>query len=96
MDGIKGIYGNAALPAGQTVKRTDKGDFLNTLKGFVERVDEDIQGADRKAEEFAVGKRYDLHEIMVSTEQADLSFKLLLQMRNKLLEAYQEIMRMQM
>lgn len=72
-----------------------KGGFLETLKGFTERVDRQMQEADRKAEELAVGKPFDLHEIAIATEKADLSFRLLLQIRNKLLEAYQEIMRMQ-
>jgi flagellar hook-basal body complex protein FliE len=58
-------------------------------------VNEELQQADGKMEEFAVGKRSDLHEVVVATEKADISFKLLLQVRNKLLEAYQEIMRMQ-
>lgn len=72
-----------------------KSSFLDTLKGFTEKVDRQMQEADRKAQEFAVGKSFDLHEIVIATEKADVSFRLLLQIRNKLLEAYQEIMRMQ-
>ena len=44
--------------------------------------------------EFAVGKRQDLHEIMIASEKANLSFKFLLEIRNKLLDAYREVMRM--
>ena len=77
------------------VEKADKGGFADTLKGFVSNVDQQIQDASRKAEEFAVGKRHDLDEIVVSTEKADISLRLLLQIRNKLLDAYQEIMRMQ-
>jgi flagellar hook-basal body complex protein FliE len=68
---------------------------VDTLKSFTGEVDQEIKGANRKTEEFAVGKEYDLHEIMIASEKADLSFRLLLQIRNKLLDAYQEIMRMQ-
>jgi flagellar hook-basal body complex protein FliE len=72
-----------------------KTSFADALKGFAAEVDRQLQDANRKTEEFAVGKRFDLHEIMVSTEKADLSLRLLMQIRNKLLDAYQEIMRMQ-
>ena len=57
-------------------------------------MDREIKETDRKMEDFAVGKQYNLHEIMIASEKADLSFRFLLQIRNKLLEAYQEIMRM--
>ena len=45
--------------------------------------------------EFAVGERQNLHEIMITSEKAGISFKLLMEIRNNLLEAYKEIMRMQ-
>jgi flagellar hook-basal body complex protein FliE len=68
---------------------------VDTLKAFASQVDHEIGEANRKTEEFAVGKEYDLHEIVIASEKADLSFRLLLQIRNKLLDAYQEVMRMQ-
>lgn len=43
----------------------------------------------------AVGDEKNVHETMLAIEKADLSFRLLLQVRNKLLGAYQEIMRLQ-
>jgi flagellar hook-basal body complex protein FliE len=57
-------------------------------------VDGALKEADQSVRDLAVGKRHDLHEIMIATEKADVSFKFLMQIRNKLLEAYQEIMRM--
>ena len=69
-------------------------DFQETLKSFYDHVDRQLKEADQMVGEFAVGKRHDIHEIMIATEKAGLSFKLLLQIRNKFLEAYQEIMRM--
>ncbi|MEW6667032.1 MAG: flagellar hook-basal body complex protein FliE [Thermodesulfobacteriota bacterium] len=98
MDAIKAISAAQTQPP---ISRTVKGDsgqgrtFLDTLKSFTGQVDQEINRANRKSEEFAVGKDYDLHEIMIATEKADLSFRLLLQIRNKLLDAYQEVMRMQ-
>ena len=74
---------------------TKNRDFLETLKSFYNQVDRQLKEADQKVGEFAVGKTEDLHEIMIASEKANLSFKLLLQIRNKFLEAYREIMRMQ-
>ena len=69
-------------------------DFQETLKSFYDHVDRQLKEADQMVGEFAVGKRHDLHEIMIASEKAGISFNLLLQIRNKFLEAYQEIMRM--
>lgn len=69
--------------------------FGDTLKTFCRQVDDQMTEANQKTEEFAVGKNYDLHEVIIATEKADLSFRLLNQIRNKVLDAYQEIMRMQ-
>ncbi|MBW1729674.1 MAG: flagellar hook-basal body complex protein FliE [Deltaproteobacteria bacterium] len=89
-------FGPQLTPSTAT-KPQKKGDedFVDTLKRFVENVDSRIQKADYMMEAFAVGKRTDLHNVMIETEKADLSLRLLLRIRNKLVEAYQEIMRMQ-
>ena len=95
MDPLSGIGGGNGLPdIGQDTKRPASG-FAETLKSFTRHVDEQIKEADRKTQEFAAGKRQDLHEIMIASEKANLSFRLLLQIRNKLIEAYQQIERMQ-
>lgn len=76
-------------------KVTGSHSFSETLKSFYSQVNDQISEANQKTGEFATGKHHDLHEIMIATEKADISFRLLLQIRNKLLEGYQEIMRMQ-
>ena len=73
---------------------TDGGDFQKVLKSLITQVDSHIKEAEQKTEEFVLGKRHDLHEIMIASEKADLSFQFLVQIRNKLIEAYSEIMRM--
>ena len=69
--------------------------FEETLKTLISRVDTQIKESDRKAEEFAVGQNHDLHQVMIAAEKAEISFQFLLQIRNKLMDAYQELMRMQ-
>jgi flagellar hook-basal body complex protein FliE len=95
MDAIKGIPTYPGQFTGVNPEKVVKSEFPEILKQFVGHVEEEIQKADNVAKEFAVGERYGLHEVMIAAEEADLSFRFLLQIRNKLLEAYQEIMRMQ-
>jgi flagellar hook-basal body complex protein FliE len=51
--------------------------------------------ADRAAEQIAAGETKNLHGAMIKLEEADISLRLMVQVRNKAVEAYQEIMRMQ-
>jgi len=96
MDPVKSLMSNQghAIDTGKNRVGQDD-DFLKTLKSYVYQVDHQIKETDEKVKEFAVGKRHDIHEIMIAGEKSHLSFKLLMQVRNKLLEAYHEIMRMQ-
>ena len=95
MDSINNISnGSFTIPGVEKKQRSGDGGFQDVLKSVVSNADNRIKEANQKAEEFAVGKKHDLHEIMIASEKADLSFRFLLQIRNKLLEAYQEIMRM--
>ena len=96
MDPLKDVSSNSLYPVSGPSKRPSAGQkgFQDTLGSLISQVDSQIKEADRKAEDFATGKKYNLHEIMIAAEKADLSFRFLLQVRNKLIEAYQEIMRM--
>jgi len=51
--------------------------------------------ADRMSQEFAVGKSDNVHELMITLTEAKLALDLTIQVRNRAVEAYQEIMRMQ-
>ncbi len=65
--------------------------FANELKA----VNTSLVGADHEVQQLAVGEAGSLHEVMIHLEEAKLSFQLLAQVRNRLLDAYQEVMRMQ-
>jgi flagellar hook-basal body complex protein FliE len=96
MDSIRDITGGSNLQPSSKIANsgTSQVSFKDTLKSLTLEVNRQLKEADRKAEEFALGKKNDLHEVMIASEKADLSLRFLLQIRNKLLEAYQEIMRM--
>ena len=51
--------------------------------------------ADKSVEDLVVGKSKNIHETMIALNKADIAFRMTLQVRNKLVEAYQEIIRMQ-
>ncbi len=69
--------------------------FGKALMNAIEGLDSVQKSADDKAMELATGEPVDLHDVMISRETASLHMQLALQVRNKLVEAYQDVMRMQ-
>jgi len=65
------------------------------LTESVDKVNDLQLQADRGAKELLAGRNKNIHETMMSIEKADMSFRLMMQVRNKVIEAYREIMRMQ-
>ncbi len=70
--------------------------IANTFSRLFDEVNSLQLNADRKVEEFATSKEKDVHGTMIALQKADLSLRLLLQVRSKLTAAYQEIMRIQL
>ena len=69
--------------------------FKEMLHDAIDTVS-NLQGnADRLMTQLATGETQDLHQVMIAVEKVNLALQLTLQIRNKMLEAYQEIMRMQ-
>ena len=69
--------------------------FVETLRGALDQADQLKQAADGKVAQVLAGNGGDVHSAMIAVEKADLSFQLMLQVRNKIVAAYQEISRMQ-
>jgi flagellar hook-basal body complex protein FliE len=95
MDSIGQI--NSSLPPlayGRSSTKTGEMGFDDTLKNLISQVDDQLRESAQKTEDFATGKNQSIHEVMIASEKAGISLKFLMQVRNKLLEAYQEIMRM--
>src|SRR5215467_1804557 len=72
------------------------GAFQEVLSGAIQRVEAFGQNASASVERFLSGENEELHTTILATQQAELSMELFLQARNKVVSAYQEIMRMQM
>jgi flagellar hook-basal body complex protein FliE len=72
-----------------------KSEFMETLESAIDQVQQ-LQGqADNKVETLLQGNGTDIHSAMIAVEKADLSFQLMMQVRNKIVQAYQEVSRMQ-
>ena len=69
--------------------------FATLLKDMVSEVSELQHTAADKENQFLKGEISDVHEVMIATEEASVAFSLLMEIRNKLLDSYREIMRMQ-
>ncbi len=69
--------------------------FDNTLKGFIAEVNKLQQDAGESINKLAAGEINDVHDVMVAVEKASTSFELMMQIRNKILDAYREVMRTQ-
>ena len=73
-----------------------QGTFGAVFADAVTRVENYRRDAERAVDRFVSGQDEDLHNVAIATQQAELSFELFLQAKNKMVQAYQEIMRMQL
>ena len=94
------IRGDALKPSTVADKAKDAGqgdkvDFSTILKNKVNEINQLQLDADQAITKVELGNSGSIHDAIIALEKADLSFRKMIQVRNKILEAYQEIMRMQ-
>lgn len=82
-------------PIGASATKAGTG-FGDILKDAIKRVEASRVAADEAVKNFVTGKSEDLHSTALAGQQASLDFELLLQVRNKVVQGYQEVMRMQL
>lgn len=86
----------AAAPQLQKLGSSGKGDdFANTMMDALKQVNETQQESQQLRDKFMANQPVDLDDLMISMEKASTALQLTMQVRNKLLEAFQEINRMQ-
>jgi flagellar hook-basal body complex protein FliE len=78
----------------ETSSGTSQGSFASTLTDFVDSVDAKSHAADQANTDILTGKSDNIHQAMISMQEASISFDLLVQVRNKLVDAYKELSRM--
>ena len=82
------------LPTAKQTSQSGSASFGQMLKGSLERVHQLQTEADARITKLANGEQTDIHQTMIAVEKADVSFELLMQIRNKLIAAYDKVMRM--
>lgn len=68
---------------------------FEALGDYLGSVNQLTQVSDAKQKDLAMGKDVELHDVMIAAEKASVAVNLTMQIRNKLVESYQEVMRMQ-
>ncbi len=87
LDGVAGVTGAAGAEGTSS--------FRDTVKSMLADVNNKIATSDQAQRDLASGKTNDLQKVVTSVEEANLAMNFTMAMRTKLLEAYQEIARMQ-
>jgi flagellar hook-basal body complex protein FliE len=83
---------NAAGPGASS----GSGAFQNVLEGAINNLQSLQNNAGSAAQKFMSGENEELHTVALAGQQAELAFELGLQVRNKIVSAYQEVMKMQL
>lgn len=92
---IQGIGPNVLQSLSPKSEPQEEGpSFKDAMMKYLGDVQKDQSTADRAMNDLAVGSRRSLHEVMIQVEKAELSFRMLMAVRGKVMAAYQEIMRM--
>ncbi len=86
----------ATTPIKAPGETSQPGAFAKTLENAIGAVEGLRNNAQQSVQSFLSGEGEELHSAILATQKADLAFELLLQVRNKVVSAYQEVMRMQM
>ncbi|MFD0049305.1 flagellar hook-basal body complex protein FliE [Actinomycetes bacterium NPDC127524] len=99
MQGINLNTGNSIFAAGNTkaqlaAPNESQKSFASVLKDSIEKVNEAQVNSDTLTQKLANGENVDLHQVMIASQQANITMQAALEVRNKVVEAYQEIMRM--
>jgi len=99
INSINSVLNQPASPKADNKDINKKGDgssFGKQINKMLGEVNDLQLNAGKIADQFAHGEIEDIHEVMIAAEKASVSLELVLEVRNKLIEAYREMMRVQM
>lgn len=82
--------------SGSKIQKVQDGGFGDALQKAVSGVNQDIQEASALAEGLMAGEHSNIHETMIAMEKSSLSFRMLTKAQTKVVDAYKEIMRLQL
>jgi flagellar hook-basal body complex protein FliE len=92
---LSSINSDTPLPTSSSVSPSSGANFENMLSGLVNDVAQKQAAASSAVTGLLSGQNVSLHQAMISMEEANVSFQMMVEVRSRLLDSYQELMRMQ-
>ena len=92
---IDAVASKLANMTQQLEEKNQMVDFSEMMKGYLDDVNDMQVKADNSTNDLIIGKTDNVHEVMIAAEEARLALELTVQVRNKVIEAYQELIKMQ-
>lgn len=96
MDGIKAIQSGNVIKVGSENNKMTNVNFKDFLMESIEKVNKDQLYAEKMDQALILGETDNIHDVMIASQKAELSLTFAVEVRNKILDAYKEIMRIQM
>ncbi|MCC7498228.1 MAG: flagellar hook-basal body complex protein FliE [Bryobacterales bacterium] len=96
ISGLNSVNLPIPAPAGPAAAASGGDAFRALLGNAIGSVEQSRAAAHTSIEKFLAGENEELHQTVMDVQKAELSLDLFLQMRNKVIQAYQEVMRMQL
>lgn len=94
--GIEAIAAVSAQTSGVAAAPPATGSFANLMEQGLGELNSSVGAAESAVSDLAAGRAIELHDVMISLERARISVQTFVQVRNKLIESYQDLMRMQL
>ncbi len=88
------VTGIATNPGGAQPAAGGQSDFAQVLKDGMRQIEQLHGDAQQKSQELLTGDGQDVHSALIAIQKAELSFQLMMQVRNKIVQAYQEVAKM--
>ncbi len=90
---IQQIEKGISIDKAQKANKDKEGNFANLLKEAINEVSKVEKNADEEIKKVVTGEEKNIHKTLIAVEKADLSFQLMMEIKNKLMDAYNELMR---
>ncbi|TFE03502.1 flagellar hook-basal body complex protein FliE [Jeotgalibacillus sp. R-1-5s-1] len=92
--GLEGLSPSSSQLSTKTSPYNAQQNFAQMLKDSINSVNDAQLQSDKMTQRMINGENVELHDVMIASQKASVSLNLTMEMRNKAVEAYQEIMRM--
>ncbi len=91
---VSSIILNKSFSVENNQKKSES-DFKNVFEGLIKQADNSEKQAEKLTEDFVMGKDVPIHEVMIAAEKAKTNLELLVEIRNRALDTYKELTKMQ-